>query len=285
MAEHPSPTTIRAAQTLQAAGRVSLPGAPSRGSGLMRGLLAVMLGLLCLVAVGGVGAAVFAAAMGARVIVPMFAGLGAVLVLVALLFLLLRRARRRQTAYADAEHLPVEIDARGLTLRGVGPVPWHHFAPPRVESLVPRGTGASRSRAVMRLTDAGLATVNEHLAPDLRGRLGPAQGLGTVRIHRWIELPSTAGMNEAEMIQLLTEAQRTFLARPVEQPGPTGLPGSSRPQRQKTLAEAPGPPQSGPVGPPDRRLRPGIVAILVGAGVALLIPVAVLLAVLIGGGA
>lgn len=200
-------TTHQALSTLHATGRITLPGAPAAWSSTLLVLFFVLMGLIGLVTLGVVVGLPIAVAAGVDVTVFTVFGLLGVLGAFAALMLLLRHGVRAQKAYRDQERQNVTIDAKGLTLRGVGPVPWADFGTAEYR-MVPaeRNSGRVR-RAVMELTDSGKAAVNQHLHPALRKRLSPPIGPMWNRHHRYIYLPGIAGMSEKDVMYLINTAR------------------------------------------------------------------------------
>ena len=209
----------QAVRTLQATGRLGLQGAPSPGTRALRVLTLSLTVLVVIVAVGSIVFFVVAPVVGVKLGVASYLGFLSVLAMLVVLLLWLRSALRRQNRYAQAERLPVEIDARGLTLRGVGPVPWTDVAPAQYDWVHVSSGNAYQRRALMHLTESGLVAVNRHLPDELRARLGPASGLFANRHHRWISVPRARGISEKEMIELINRARAMFLGRREPQRG------------------------------------------------------------------
>jgi len=242
----------QAVHALQTTGRVRLTGAPALRSSVRRGLYSVLLVLVAVLGVGGLAVVIGAALAGARFTAASVAGLFSALALLAGGFVLLVRRRHRQGRYVEAERLPIEIDARGLTVRGVGPVPWHHLQPAQYDLIRSESDNAYERRAISYLTQPGLVAVNQQLPPEARLRLGPPYGLVGDRHHRWVDLPSAEGISEPEMIELLNWARQSFL----------GL-------------QPAGPPLT-----PRRRLPAAALGLVVGVGVAVVLLGIVLVVVL-----
>lgn len=107
----------------------------------------------------------------------------------------------------------VILEPNGLTLRGVGPIPWTHFEPARKKMVQTKhGSGSYNSRAVMPLTDVGLATVNGSLHPELRDRLFYATGPAWNFLYRYIAVPGLLGMSTKESMALLNLAHHMYLS-------------------------------------------------------------------------
>lgn len=211
-----------AAHALRMRGSVSLPGTSDGQAGALKALYSVLIGLLLLLVVGGLVFAVIAAASGVRFTgATVFGILMVEAVLVGLAARMIAN-RRRQRRFLEAERLPVVIDARGLGLRGVGPIPWQDFLPARHEWVRAKSSGSYQRRALMPLSESGLVGVNERLPAELRHRVGPS---GTIRDRRcrWIQLPGVEGMHEREVMALVNLAHAMFLGYPGGAPG-GGLP-------------------------------------------------------------
>lgn len=209
----------RALQILRTTGRLRLPGAPSPGQVAVRRLLAaltvivIVLILVCIIGSIGLALVPFVGLGSNRTeLVIMFGVIAAILGAVLVVLVVSRRNLRRVRGVA---RLPVELDARGLTLRGVGPVPWSDFEPARVEMVQKRSDGNYARAVIMPLTRSGMVAVNERLDPALRGRLGEVSGglLTGGAAHRWIVAPSSADLGERDMIELVNTARAGFLGR------------------------------------------------------------------------
>ena len=122
------------------------------------------------------------------------------------LFFLIRHGMRRQEQFRDTERQPVVLEPRGLTLRGIGPIPWADFGP-AVKKMVPaeRDEGYAL-RAVMPLSTSGLFNVNERTPHKMRDRISPAMGPFWNRHHRYIYVPGIEGLNQSEVMYLINVA-------------------------------------------------------------------------------
>lgn len=212
------PTMQQAMNSLHGTGRVSLPGAPARWSSLTRVLLVVLLCLIGLLGLGGMivplimaatgnwpGGAALAGVLGAMVM------LGGVATLVFWIF-------RRQNAYRDIERQPVRLDPGGLTLRGIGPIPWSDFSAAEHRMVPAEHDSGWVRRAVMELTPRGLYAVNELVSPEMRRRISPPSGPLWNRHHRFIYVPGVEGLSQSEVMELINTAHRKYSAQGPQQP-------------------------------------------------------------------
>ncbi|WP_291279031.1 hypothetical protein [Galactobacter sp.] len=123
-------------------------------------------------------------------------GAVAVVVIAGLALLIPAFVLRSMNRSRTNDAFDVILEPNGLTLRGVGPIPWTHFAPAQMKLVMSKhGGDGYKRRAVMPLTDAGLATVNGPLHPDLRDRLFYATGPAWNYLYRYIAVPGVQGMN------------------------------------------------------------------------------------------
>ncbi|MFF2653908.1 hypothetical protein [Streptomyces sp. NPDC058045] len=203
----------QAVHSVQTTGGVMLKGAPSSDTGALRVLTTVLIGLVLTVAVGGLVFVPIALTSGVRFTVASVFGIITVYALLAALVARLVFARRGQGRYAEIERLPVSLDAAGLTLRGVGPIPWGDFAPAQYDLVINKSSGNYTRRAILRLSDSGLIAVNQHLPAELRERLGPSGNIWDRR-HRWIAVPGVEALHEREVMQLINWVQTVYLGRP-----------------------------------------------------------------------
>src|SRR5699024_8441981 len=122
--------------------------------------------------------------------------------------LLLTRALRKQRRFRATEVSPVIIQESGLTLRGVGPIPWDDFGRAG-HRMVPaeRDSGFVR-RAVMELSPSGFANVNQRLPQELRARLSPVIGPVWNRHHRFIYVPAAEGLRQGEVMQVINAGRQ-----------------------------------------------------------------------------
>lgn len=209
----------RALHILRTTGQLHLTGAPSPGQVAARQLLTVLKVIVVILIVGCVVAFVGLAVGGAIGVFSApgeklitFGVIAAVLGAALIVILISIRHLRRVSSVA---RLPVEFDARGLTLRGVGPVPWTDFEPARVRMVQSRSDGAHYRAVIMPLTPSGLNAVNGRLPGPLRDRLGEVSGglfSGNIG-HRWIIAPSSVELHERDMIELINTARAEFIAR------------------------------------------------------------------------
>lgn len=101
-----------------------------------------------------------------------------------------------------SEHLPVRLDAFGVSLRGIGPIPWVHLrAPERLYVPVKNDFGGRCT--VMPLTQRAQTQVRTQPG-DWQLRLGPRSYL---RFDRpFLLLPGVEGLSEAEIVRLFHHA-------------------------------------------------------------------------------
>ena len=203
-----------ALQQLRTTGMVRLPGSPAWTSRLLRGLTLVLAGLIGLVAVGGLVVGVVVIATGAvEVTAATIVGMVMVLAMLAALMALVLWWRRSLNRYAQVEHLPVVLDASGLTLRGVGPIPWWDFGPAEHRMVPSEHSDGYTRRAVMVLTRSGFHNVNVALPEQLRSRICPAHGPFWNKRHEWIYVPGVAGLGEGEVMDLINTARAMHSSR------------------------------------------------------------------------
>lgn len=199
--------------TLQATGRICLEGEPASWSKALKSLVIVLLGLIGLLAVGvfvGFPVLIFTGMEVSAGSVFGFLGCLAMLTAMGSLVLHWHRVRNR---YREVESLPVILDANGLTLRGVGPIPWQDFGLAEHQMVRAEHDSSYTRRAVMPLTAAGYHNVNQLLAYELRPRVSPATGSIRNRHHPNIYVPGVAGMKTSEVMWLINSARSLFTAR------------------------------------------------------------------------
>ncbi len=202
-------------QQLRTTGMVRLPGTPARTSRLLRGLTLVLVVLIGLVGIGGLGFGVVAIATGAvEVTAATIMGMVMVLAMMAGLMALVLWWRRSLGRYAQVENLPLVIDASGLTLRGIGPIPWWDFGPAEHRMVPAEHDDGYTRRAVMTLTRSGFHNVNVALPEHLRSRISPAHGPFWNKRHDWIYVPGVAGLGEGEVMDLINTARAMYGSRP-----------------------------------------------------------------------
>lgn len=199
-----------ALQSLHQSGRVVLPGRPAVYSDTTRGC---MIGALIFVSLIPLGLLVFAVLL-AIATDSWFAGIVIVgfLVLLPLTFtaLVWWRYFRWRKKYAELpEEVPVTMDPNGLTMRGVGPIPWADFGP-AMHKLLPAefGRGSSAS-AVLPLTDRGIVMMNQHMPAHLTQRVTPIRVAG--RHSRYLDVPGIQGLSQREVMDLINAAQCMFV--------------------------------------------------------------------------
>ncbi|GGA74630.1 hypothetical protein GCM10011490_26660 [Pseudoclavibacter endophyticus] len=196
-----------ARRELLSRGAVTLPGAPPGWSTLLHVLIWLLLAMTVVVAIGLPIGLVVAIANGVAVHPIAFAApLGGV-GLVALVIVLLRSHRR----FREAQRMAVTFAPQGLTVRGIGPIPWHDVYPPSHQLVPSQYDSGYERRAVMPLTASGLQNVSR-LAPAHRKLLGPTSGgllTGGQRTES-IHVPSAAAMGTEEMMRLCALAHQLY---------------------------------------------------------------------------
>lgn len=151
--------------------------------------------------------------LGVRIISQIILGAGSALVIAGLALLIPAFVLRSMNRARAVDTFDVILAPNGLTLRGVGPIPWTHFESARKKMVLTKhGSGNYNSRAVMPLTEAGLATVNGPLHPELRDRLFYATGPAWNFLYRYIAVPGLQGMSTKESMALLNLAHHMYLS-------------------------------------------------------------------------
>ncbi|WP_029090004.1 hypothetical protein [Brevibacterium album] len=210
-----TPTIEEALHALQTHGRIELRGAASGWAQLTLGLTAVLLGLVALLIVAPPLVLLIVFLTGTPLPVPAVIGGFGVMVLGAFMFALVRSMRKRHRQYRDTERSPVVIDGRGLTLRGVGPLPWQDLGPAENRLVMLPSSGSHTLRAVMMLTPSGLHNVNTRMPLHLRPLLSPAvRRFGRGQQHSWVFVPGVRNMSTREVIELLNRARALMGAWP-----------------------------------------------------------------------
>lgn len=205
------PSGVEAAwAALQGTGRVSLTGAPAVWSSAMRWLILALGALVALLAVGGLVAIPFILSSGIEVTAGTVMGFFGVYAMLAVMGALIRMWYRRQKQYRAVERHAVVLEASGITLRGVGPIPWRDFGLAEHRMVRSENSSGFTRRAVMTLTASGFAGVNQGLAPELRARICPATGPFWNRTHNHIYVPGVEGMKQREVMWLINAAHQMF---------------------------------------------------------------------------
>lgn len=203
-------TYERALASLQSTGAVRVKGQPAPWSRATRALLRVLIGFECVLPVVLVVLlVVFWDEVGMGV-GTLFGFIG-VLVMVAGMLALTVFGYRRQGRFAGIERQDVTLEQGGLTLRGIGPIPWQDFAPAEYRSVRSEHGSNFVQRAVMPLMPSGLVMVNERTPQALRTRISPATGPIWNHQHLWIYVPGVEGMQQHEVMQLINVAHRMFV--------------------------------------------------------------------------
>lgn len=163
-------------------------------------VLRAMVGVLACVAVIGV------VAIGALTDVPIGGALAGLVPLLAMLggmWFWLGRQR-------GDEKRPLVVSPAGLTVKGVGPVPWIHLLPPEVQWQRAEHDSSYRRLPVMPFNGPGFAYLQSHLPPAQRRRLCGRKPLWGAE-PAVIRLPPVRGVGRDELIALLAEAHAHFI--------------------------------------------------------------------------
>lgn len=206
-----APTLQHAMETLHRTGSVRLQGAPAVWSKTLLVLFRILMGLVILLAVGGlVGIICVSIVADNPPWFGMIFGYVTSLGMLTGLFLLIHHGLRRQEQFRQTERHPVILEPRGLTLRGIGPIPWADFGPADKQMVPAERDEGYVLRAVMQLTASGLFNVNERTPPEMRDRLSPAMGPFWNKHHRYIYVPGVEGLKQAEVMHLINAAHQLF---------------------------------------------------------------------------
>src|SRR5699024_7857409 len=123
-----SPTLQQAMETLQRKGSVRISRAPADWAKTLVVQFRIVMGVVILLAGGGLVGVISVSIVADNP--PWFGmifGYITSLGLINGLFFLIRHGMRRQEQFRDTERQPVLLEPRGLTLRGIGPIPWADF--------------------------------------------------------------------------------------------------------------------------------------------------------------
>lgn len=206
-------TLSGAMHQLHTTGRVQLPGEAAWSSRLLRGLTLVLVVLIGLVGVGALVVGLVVITTGAvEVTAATVIGLVMVVGMMAGLMILVLSWRRSLRGHADTERSPVVLEAPGLTLRGIGPIPWWDFGPAEHRMVPAEHDSGYTRRAVMGLTPSGFHTVNVLTPEHLRPRIGPAHGPIWNKRREWLYVPGVAGLREGEVMDLINSARTMYTA-------------------------------------------------------------------------
>lgn len=195
---------------LRATGNVTLPGRPAAWSAGSRapvftqfaGVIVVFLALLSLY--------IFGLSRGLDETPWLIIGAAVLLAVFALVTVGMTYELRRRRTYRAFEYENVTIDRVGLTLRGVGPIPWADVGPAARQFTASERHGAILVRAVMPLTPTGKDTVNRRLETGLRERISGAIGMYGFRDRWFLNVPGIDGLKERETIELINTARTMF---------------------------------------------------------------------------
>lgn len=188
-------------------GRVHLPGAPSVP--LRRALRRSRIATWCVFCVAGVGPVLFVVGLLLydvgiwAALIPLGAAFAALGTLTGVIYLLVGLSWRSRIR---SEHLPVIIEPAGLSMRGVGPIPWADLAPPTWRTILVKNDFGGHC-PVMPLTEQGFRHVNAQPAA-WKTLVGPRPYL------RWTIpvalVPGIEGFTTAEAMDLLGAAHARF---------------------------------------------------------------------------
>lgn len=200
----------QAMTTLHQTGRVSLRGDASTWSSVTRILIIALCVLVGVMSVGGTAVIIFVSVTDPSIgPVPLFALIPGLLAMGGMMTWLVSVARKR-SRYSATETDPVILDPNGLTMRGVGPIPWRDFGPAQHKMVQAEHDGGFVRRAVMELSPSGLYNVNERTPFEIREKLSPAVGPFWNRHHRYIYIPGVEGLKTKEVMQLINAGHRLF---------------------------------------------------------------------------
>ncbi|MGP5072766.1 hypothetical protein ACTXOR_11250 [Arthrobacter rhombi] len=200
-----------ALKALQTTGAATMPGKPAWWSKATRGLFLVLIVLVSLLAVGlPIFLIVFPSSESVRVTGATIVGFTTVEAMVTGGLALLITGYRRHGEYVDFECRDVRLEARGMTLRGIGPIPWEDFGAAQSVMVRSEHSGGYTLRAVMPLTASGLFNVNTRMSRRLRRYVSPALGPFWNRHHRWIYVPGVEEMSEGDVMELINTAHWMF---------------------------------------------------------------------------
>lgn len=157
--------------------------------------------------VGGLACAAVIAIVTLTIVtdVPVGGAVGGAVPLVAMLgglWFWLGRQRRDESR-------PLVVAAAGLTVKGVGPVPWAHLLPPEVQWRQAEHDSSFRRLPVMPFTALGFAHLQSNVPAGQRRLL-------CGRDSRWgiqpavVRLPPVRGVGRDELVALLAEAHAHF---------------------------------------------------------------------------
>lgn len=105
-----------------------------------------------------------------------------------------------------SEHDPVVLSAHGISLRGIGPIPWSHLEPPR-RTRVPVKNDIGGDCLVMTFTPDGHAFANQR--PGWwSNRIGPKPYLRFDIPH--LLLPGIKGLSDEDVMELFRLVHRRF---------------------------------------------------------------------------
>lgn len=200
-----------ALRTLHAVGRVTLPGRiadPHLRLRRRRKIIDTVCAVICGLGLLGPLAGFL---LRDRDIAPVLVGIGVPLFIGGLISTIVMVAMSKGLqSRMRAETQPVTIDAQGIRLRGIGPIPWSDVYPPQYLKVTTRGD-VNGMCAVMPLSPQGYARVNSY--PYVQTQL-----VGPKLYYRasvpYLLLPGIAGVSEAGSINLFRVAYEMFSPGP-----------------------------------------------------------------------
>ncbi len=165
----------------------------------------LVLGIVGVLGVAAVVAGFLLRDVGTWGLLVVFGGFAAFLGLFSAALLLLLRPLYRRHVGPELE--PVTLSAAGMTLRGIGPIPWADVFPPEMRRVTTRQP-IGGILPVMPLTEAGRARAIASHRPLVVGPQ-PYLHFGIP----FLRLPGIEGFSEEETLELFGRAHGTFLAR------------------------------------------------------------------------
>ncbi|MFT0848925.1 hypothetical protein VR010_14395 [Actinomycetaceae bacterium L2_0104] len=213
-----SPSVERALNVFRTTGRLVLPGGPSPWARATKALLAVLFVLLVLLTIAApVGMTIAVTYGGLEMTAATIVGVLMVEAILIGLLALVAFGVRRQRRYELFETSDVILEPRGLTLRGVGPIPWADFGTASYRMVPSEHSSGHTRRGVMPLTESGVYNVNVLMPPELRWRVCPATGAYWSKWrHMYVYVPSVEGMKTAEVMELVNAVRGMMGFAPVD---------------------------------------------------------------------
>ena len=105
------------------------------------------------------------------------------------------------------------MDGYGLTLRGLGPIPWADFGPAEHRMVQAAHDSGYTRRAILPLTPTGMVNVNERLTAEQKKVVGPATGsLWNRQRRQYIAVPGVLGLRQVEVMHLINVGHEMYPA-------------------------------------------------------------------------